>query len=126
MRSLLIRIFVSFWSIIVITIIAAAAIGFWYAERTRATIANFEVSDAVLEASSALRENGREGLTEWLRLLPAAAESLVYVVDDQRKDLLGRRLPSIVKIPMRRMGEMGHRPPPAKHDSRHIRPARPF
>ena len=126
MRSLLIRIFVSFWSIIVITIIAAAAIGFWYAERTRNTIANFEVSEAVLEASSALRESGREGLTDWLRLLPGAAESLVYVVDDQGKDLLGRRLPAIVKIPMRRMGEMEHRPPPARHDSRYIRPARPF
>ena len=126
MRSLLIRIFVSFWSIIVITIIAAAAIGFWYAERTRTTIENFEVSEAVLEASSALREDGREGLTEWLHSLPGAAESLVYVVDDQGKDLLGRRLPSIVRIPMRRFGGMERRPPPPKHDSRYIRPARPF
>ena len=64
MRSLLIRIFVSFWSIIVITIIAAAALGFWYAERTRETMQNFEVSDAVMEASSALNEDGREGLTD--------------------------------------------------------------
>lgn len=126
MRSLLIRIFVSFWSIIVITIIAAAAIGFWYAERTRATIENFEVSDSLLEASSALRENGREGLTEWLRLLPGAAESLVFVIDEQGNDLLGRRLPSIIKISVRRMSEMGRRRPPGNHDSRYIRPARPF
>jgi len=126
MRSLLIRIFVSFWSIIVITIMAAAAIGFWYAERTRTTIENFEVSDAVLEASSALSEDGREGLTEWLRLLPGAAESLVFVIDDEGKDLLGRRLPAIVKVSVRRMGETGRRFPPPKHDSRNIRPARPF
>ena len=48
MRSLLIRIFASFWLIIVITIIAAAAIGFSYAERTRITLQNFELNEAVL------------------------------------------------------------------------------
>ena len=126
MRSLLIRIFVSFWSIIVITIMAAAAIGFWYAERTRTTFENFEVSDAVLEASSALREDGREGLTEWLRLLPGVTESLVFVIDDEGKDLLGRRLPANVKVSVRRMSETGRRSHPPKQISRNIRPARPF
>ena len=55
MRSLLIRIFISFWSIILITIIAAAAIGFLYSERTRVALENFDVGDAALEASAALR-----------------------------------------------------------------------
>jgi len=126
MRSLLIRFFVSFWSIIVITIIAAAAIGIWYAERTRETMQNFEVSDAVLEASAALREDSREGLVDWLRSLPDAAKALVFVVDDQGEDILGRRLPSVVRIPLRRFGLPEQRRPPQKHDGRYIRPARPF
>ena len=126
MRSLLIRIFVSFWSIIVITIITAAALGYWYAERTRATMAMFEVSDAAVEASSALSEDGREGLVQWLRSLPGAAESLVYVVDDQGKDILGRRLPSVIRVSMARLGKPGRWPPPPRHDSRNFRPARPF
>lgn len=126
MRSLLIRIFISFWSIIVITIVAAAAIGFLYAERTRVALENFDVGDAALQASAALREEGREGLTEWLRSLPRPAESLVYVVDDQGKDLLERPLPPLIKRSMRRVSERERRPSRIRQDSRDVRPARPF
>lgn len=126
MRSLLIRIFIAFWSIIVITIVAAAAIGFLYAERTRVALENFDVGDAALEASAALREEGREGLTDWLRSLPRPAESLVYVVDDQGKDLLERPLPPLIQRSMRRLSERERRPPRMRQDSRDVRPARPF
>ena len=81
MRSLLLRIFLSFWAIIVITIIAAAALGNFYAERARATMQSFEISDAMLEASDSLQARGREGLTDWLSSLPDVTAALVYVVD---------------------------------------------
>lgn len=126
MKSLLIRIFISFWSIIVITIIAAAAIGFLYSERTRVALENFDVGDAALEASAALREEGREGLTDWLRSLPRPAESLVFVVDDQGKDLLERPLPPLIQRSMRRISDRERRPPRTRQDSRDVRPARPF
>ncbi len=126
MRSLLIRIFISFWSIILITIIVAAAIGFLYAERTRATLENFDVGDAVFEASAALREDGREGLVDWLRSLPRPAEAIVYVVDDRGMDLLDRPLPPLIQRSLRRVGERERRPPHMWPDSRHVRPARPF
>ncbi|MDH4047095.1 MAG: ATP-binding protein [Gammaproteobacteria bacterium] len=126
MRSLLLRIFVAFWSIILITIAVAAAIGHSYAERTRIALQNFEVGDAVLEASAALQENGREGLTDWLRNLPGPAEKLFYVVDDKGKDLLGRRLPEIVRISLRRFGDRESRPKRAQRDQPNLRPARPF
>lgn len=126
MRSLLIRIFVAFWSIIVITIVAASALGFWYAERTREMMQNFEDSDAVMEASAALNEDGREGLTRWLRSLPGATESLVYILDDNGKDLLGRKLPAPVRVAMRRFADPDRRRRPPRHDTRNIRPARPF
>jgi two-component system sensor histidine kinase CpxA len=127
MRSLLFRIFVSFWSIILITIVAAGALGYFYAERARATMQSFEVSDAMLEASDSLREEGREGLTAWLRSLPAVTASLVYVIDDRGQDLLGRRLPPPVAIAMRRFGGPPLvRPMPPHRDVRNLRPARPF
>ena len=125
MRSLLIRIFTSFWSIIVITIVAAGALGYAYAERARATMQNFEISDAMLEASEALREDGREGLTEWLRSLPGITASLVYVLDDRGSDLLERRLPPPVQIAMRRFGGPRFRRPPPREFG-NLRPARPF
>ena len=126
MRSLLVRIFVAFWSMIVITIVIAAALGYAYAERARATVQNFEVSDAMLEASAALSDGGREGLTEWLRSLRGPAASLIYVVDDRGRDLLDRRLPRPVAIAMRRFGEPRSRRQDPARESRNLRPARPF
>ena len=126
MRSLLLRIFVSFWSIIVVTIIAAGTLGYFYAERVRATMQSFEVSDAMLEASASLRERGREGLTEWLRSLPGVTASLVYVLDDRGQDLLGRRLPPPVAIAIRRFGGPQFHRSPAHRDAGNLRPARPF
>ncbi len=126
MRSLLLRIFVSFWSIIVITIIAAGAVGYLYAERARTSIQNFEVSDAMLEASNALQEDGREGLTEWLRSLDGPTSTLIYVIDERGQDLLERRLPQAVDVAMRRFsGPRFRRPPPGRAPG-NLRPARPF
>ena len=125
MRSLLIRIFTSFWSIIVITIVLAGALGYAYAERARAAMQNFEVSAAMLEASEALRVDGREGLTEWLRSLPGITASLVYVLDDRGSDLLDRRLPPPVQIAMKRFGGPRFRRPPPREFG-NLRPARPF
>ncbi|MDJ0748477.1 MAG: ATP-binding protein [Woeseiaceae bacterium] len=126
MRSLLLRIFVSFWSIIVITTIAAAAVGFLYAERARTSIQNFEVSEAMLEASDALQESGREGLTDWLKSLEGPTSALIYVIDEQGIDLLERRLPPAVNVAMRRFnGPRFRRPPPAREPG-NLRPARPF
>ena len=126
MRSLLLRIFVSFWSIILITIVAAVLIGQAWAERTRIALQNFEVGDAVLEASDSLQADGRDGLEDWLRSLPGAAEHLFYIVDDRGRDLLGRRLPEAIRISMRRFGDRGSRPPRMRHDRPNLRPARPF
>ena len=58
MRSLLVRIFVSFWSIILITILAAGALGYFYAERVRSAM------------QSGSGDNGNGGLSQWLRCDP--------------------------------------------------------
>ena len=123
MRSLLLRIFVSFWLIITLTIVAAAALGFAYAERARTALENFEVSEAMIEASEALREDGHEGLTDWLESLPDVTASVVYVLDDRGVDLLERRLPVPIEMAMRRFGGQRLPGPPARGN---LRPARPF
>jgi len=124
-RSLLIRIFVSFWLIIVITIVSAAAIGYSYAERARTAVQNFEVSEAMLAASAALREDGHQGLSDWLQSLPGVTGSLVYVLDDNGQDLLGRALPAPITMAMRRFGgPRFQRPSPREFGN--LRPARPF
>ena len=125
MRSLLLRVFLSFWSIIVITIAVAATLGYVYAERARETLQGFEVSEAMLEASDALAANGRDGLTDWLESLPDITASAVYIIDDRGQDLLDRRLPAPVVLAMRRFGGPAARPPRMR-DPANLRPARPF
>jgi two-component system sensor histidine kinase CpxA len=94
MRSLFLRFFVSFWLIIGIIIGAAATGGFWYAERVREAIEDFELSDSMLTASEALQEGGRARLTQWLRDFPATRGITLYVIDDQGAELLQREISS--------------------------------
>ena len=123
MRSLLLRFFLAFWLMIGMTIGGAALLGFYYSERAHAAIERFEVSEAMLEASAALREDGRDGLTEWLDSLPGVTGSLIYVVDERGDDLLERQLPRAVAFALRRFG---HRRPRNPRDFGNLRPARPF
>lgn len=92
MRSLFLRFFLSFWLIIGIIITTAATGGFWYAERVREAVEDFELSDSMLAASAALETGGREGLANWLREAPATRGITLFVIDDDGKDLLDRRM----------------------------------
>jgi len=126
MQSLLARIFLSFWLIIAITIGIAALGGYYYSERTRQAIESFEISDTVLEASTALESNGRAGLESWLTGLPSKYPVIVFVVDQENVDILGRDIPSRIARVLRRFSQhrsarRGHsREPP------NLRPARPL
>ena len=102
MRSLFLRFFVSFWLIIGITIGAAATGGYWYAERVRDAIEDFEVSDSMLAASTALQTGGRDGLEDWLRDYRATRGITLYVFDDSGKDLLNREVSGRIDRAFRR------------------------
>lgn len=125
MRSLQFRIFVSFWLIIVLSIALAATLGYIYAERVRATLQSFEISDAMIEASTALEEDGRDGLTRWLGSLPGVAASAIYVFDERGRDLLGRKPPAPVMLALQRFSLQARRSPRDRGPG-NIRPARPF
>ncbi|MEE8343879.1 MAG: ATP-binding protein [Woeseiaceae bacterium] len=126
MRSLLIRIFLSFWLIIAITIGIAAVTGFYYSERSRVAFENFEHGDTILEASVALDKNGREGLVHWLKNFPGSRNITIYVLDEKRRDILGRRIPPHIARMVSR--HRRHSPPPGmgRHDPRNLRRARPL
>jgi two-component system sensor histidine kinase CpxA len=111
MRSLLLRIFLSFWLIIVITFATAGVAGFLYAERMRDAIENFEVGDSMLAASAALEAGGRDGLVDWLRTSPAPRAITLFVLDDRGHDLLDRRVPFGLTRAFRR-----HREHPRRHE----------
>ena len=126
MRSLLIRIFLSFWLIIAITIGIAAVAGFYYSERSRVAFENFEHGDTILEASVALDKNGRDGLVQWLKNLPGTRNITIYVLDEKRRDILDRRIPGYIARMVSR--HRHHLPPPGMrpHDPRNLRRARPL
>ena len=96
MQSLLIRIFLSFWLIIGVTIGIAAVSGYWYAERIRESYENFDLGATVLNASAALDAGGRAGLTQWLEQFSGSSEIALFVLDERGSDLLGRGLPQNV------------------------------
>jgi len=122
----LIRILLSFWLIIGITIGIAALAGFYYSERLRDAMENFEHDDTMLEASKALDNSGREGLERWLKEIPKTRGVTIYVLDDERQDLLGRPIPAnIARIMSRHRHHM--RPRGAdRQEPRNLRRARPL
>jgi len=124
MRSLLVRIFVSFWLIIGITIGVAAVAGFYYAERVRNEMDNFEFDDTILEASAALSSGGREGLAAWLRQAPASRNATIYVIDAGGQDILRRELPRYLDRKLKR--HEASMPRKTHSDPVNLRRARPL
>lgn len=125
MRSLLLRIFLSFWLIIVVTIGTAGVAGFLYAESMREAIENFEIGDSVLGASAALEADGREGLTDWLRGNPTSRAITIFVLDERGQDILDRRVPFGLTRVFRRHREHLRRHQFDDRDPRNLRRSRP-
>ncbi|MDZ7644141.1 MAG: ATP-binding protein [Woeseiaceae bacterium] len=124
MRSLLVRIFLSFWLIIGVTIGVAVLAGYYYAERMRSVVENFASGDTLLEASEILAEDGLRGLAEDQ---PRDDGVILYVLDTRDRDLLGRRLPRYIRHKLHRNEPSPHRG--ARRNDRtplNLRPARPL
>jgi two-component system sensor histidine kinase CpxA len=100
--------------------------GFYYSERLRAAFENFEHGDAMLEASEVLEKDGREGLVNWLKEFPGTRGITIFVLDEDRRELLGRRIPGhIAGLIARHRHHL--RPHDAnRHDPRNLRRARPL
>jgi two-component system sensor histidine kinase CpxA len=125
-RSLLIRIFLSFWLIIGITIGVAALSGYFYAERLRDAFESFDYEETMLEASAALEANGRQGLVQWLKDSPLTSDLTIYVVDEDMQDILGRPLPLRVKRQLHRHERRMRGHDIDEHVPHNLRRPRPF
>ncbi len=126
MRSLLVRIFLSFWLIIAITIGFAALGGYYYSERIRQAIDDYEISDTVIAASTALDTEGRPGLELWLKDLPAQYPVTVFVIDQAGIDILRRHVPPRVARMLRRFAQHRNSGTGHRREPRNLRPARPL
>ena len=126
MKSLFVRFFLSFWLIIGITIGAAAIGGFWYAERMRDAIDNFELGDSMLDASAALDANGHEGLSSWLEDFPQSRAITIFVLDERGHDILERRIPTGISRMFRRYQQHGHDFRRDRDEPINLRRARPL
>lgn len=107
MSRLYLRIFISFWLVIILTIAAVVVIN---DRLERAQADDVELSERAqrlgenmqARAAEALRRGGPEGLARWADATPERGRRLsVYVHDAQGQELLGRRPPRDV----RRMAE---------------------
>jgi signal transduction histidine kinase len=125
MRSLLLKIFLSFWLIIVLTFATAGVAGFLYAERMRDAIESFEIGGALPEASAALEAGGREGLADWVKDKQSARAVSLFVLDEHGRDILGRRVPFGLARAFRRHREHMPMHPFADRDPRNLRRPRP-
>jgi two-component system sensor histidine kinase CpxA len=126
MRSLLVRIFVSFWLIIGITIGVAAVAGYYYAERMQSELDNFEFDDTILEASAALSSGGRAGLASWLRQVPESRNVTIYIIGPDGRDILERKLPRRLAGKLHRHQIHMPRVERAHSDPMNLRRARPL
>lgn len=126
MKSLFVRFFLSFWLIIGITIGAAAIGGFWYAERMRDAIDNFELGDSMLDASAALDTNGRAGLAGWLSDFPQSRAITIFVLDERGHDILERRIPPGISRMFRRYRQHNHNYRHDRDGPSNLRRARPL
>jgi len=124
-RSLLLKIFLSFWLIIVVTFATAGVAGFLYAESMRDAMESFEVGDSMLAASAALEAGGREGLADWIRSNPASRAITLFILDERGHDILDRQVPFGLSRAFRRHREHPRRHEFAGTDPRNLRRARP-
>lgn len=126
MRSLLLRIFLSFWLIIGITIGVASLAGFWYAERSQTAFESFQRGDSLVEAGSALEKDGRDGLVRWLEGQPGKTTSRILVLDQDGRDILGRRVPGRIAGLVERYRRHSHGAERSRNEPRNLRWARPL
>lgn len=89
MRTLFLRIFLSFWVAMILVIFAIASVA-WYRLRQ---VQNIDPNALVAQASVRLDEGGLDGLRDWIREMERSNVGLtVFLVDPNGDDVLGRRL----------------------------------
>src|SRR5579863_1478078 len=120
MRNLYLRIFVSFWTAMVLVLTFTVMTTFWLADQ-RGQHDQSHQDQLAREASSVLAASGIPGLRDWLtRESARVAPDRLFVLDRQGADLLGRRVPDFLRARFGRASLAGRLPEPPS-DSRDVR-----
>jgi two-component system sensor histidine kinase CpxA len=120
MRNLYLRIFVSFWTAMVLVLTFTVMTTFWLADQ-RGQHEQSHQDQLAREASSVLAASGIPGLRDWLtRESARVAPDRLFVLDRQGADLLGRRVPDFLRARFGRASLAGRLPEPPS-DSRDVR-----
>ena len=110
MRNLYLRIFVTFWTAMVLAL-AFSVTGTLWLEGQRQQRDFERQDDLAREASSVLASQGVPGLRDWLeRESTLVAPDRLLALDPHGKDLLGRRVPEFLQVSAGRAAS--NRPPP--------------
>lgn len=95
MPTLFWRIFLSFWGAMTLIVVAVMAFTFWIvADAPANALARPRLDLLPREAERVLAESGTAGLRTWLKEQShKASRGTVFIVDESRRELLGRDLP---------------------------------
>lgn len=104
MRTLFLRIFLSFWAAMLLVLLTNAAVA-WY---RFSQVKSLDVDDVTREAALRLHAEGVDGLRAWIReVQDAHFGRTVYVVDGAGVDVVGRTLPRRLMGYVRRLERAG-------------------
>jgi two-component system, OmpR family, sensor kinase len=120
MRNLFLRIFVTFWTAMVLVLTFTVATTLWLADE-RAQREQSRQDQLASEASSVLASQGVPGLRQWLayETLQVVPDRL-YVLDRHGDDLLGRHVPEFLRARFGR-GRIAGSVPELPPDTRDVR-----
>src|SRR5665213_99819 len=112
MRNLYLRIFVSFWTAMVLVLTFTVMATLWLADE-RVEREQGRQDQLAHEASAVLAASGIPGLRDWLaRESARVAPDRLFVLDHQGADLLGRRVPDFLRARFGRASLAGRPPEP--------------
>lgn len=105
MRNLYVRIFLSFWTAMVLVLTLTVAVTLWLTGQRMQRL-QARQDELAREASLVLASQGVPGLRGWLqREIPQQpAQDRLYVIDQHGVDILGRPVPDFLQA------QVGHRP----------------
>jgi len=103
-RTLFLRIFLSFWAAMLLVMLSTAAVAWYRFSQVKA----LDLNELAQEAAARLHAEGLDGLREWIG--EAQDEYIgrtIYIVDYTGVDILGRTLPNRLMAYVRRLERAG-------------------
>jgi len=103
-KTLFLRIFLSFWAAMLLVLLSTAAVA-WY---RFSQVQTLDINDLAQQASARLHRDGMEGLRAWIdEVQEKYIGRTIYVIDYTGVDILGRTPPTRLQAYVRRLERAG-------------------